>query len=293
MRQMGTWAVFAAVLLVAVGVGARPGATHGSHGGVRHFSLAAVSRVSASRRVLELSGRGGVLPTGVRRVGDRFMVQGSAADDTLIVDFSHGDPVPPGGLVYDGGGHDTRVGNVLVLRGGHFHDAVYDYSSPSAGSIHLDRASITYRNLQPVASTGSSANLTLDLPPGDNEATIQDDGTPGNHRSEIVSANGTFETTAFTNPSGSLTVNGGGAEDSLTLAPLDTFGAANVTIGAEGAVHADTLTTSGTLRLTAGAVDQPAGRLTVGALGINADTGAAFGLIAGIIFGSLLLNLMS
>jgi hypothetical protein len=26
---------------------------------------------------------------------------------------------------------------------------------------------------------------------------------------------------------------------------------------------------------------------------INADTGAAFGLIAGIIFGSLLLNLMS
>src|SRR2546423_15444766 len=107
------------------------------------------------------------------------MVQGSADDDTLIVDFSHGDPVPPGGLVYDGGGHDTRVGNVLVVRGGHFHDAVYDYSSRSAGSIHLDRASIPYRHLQPVANSGAAANVVLNLPAGGNDARIQDDGTAG------------------------------------------------------------------------------------------------------------------
>ena len=268
------------VALVAIAAIVVLAATSGSprhSGGVRHFSLAAVTRPSATRRVLELSAGRGDLPAGARRVGDRLLVDGSPRDDTLIVDFSHGNPIPSGGLVYDGTGHTTRVGNVLVIRGGHFRRDVYDFTSSSAGSIHLDRTNISYRNLQPVANTGTASDAVFNLPAGANDAALQDDGTPGNDKSELFSGNATFETTAFTNPSSSLTVNGGGDSDRLTLDPADSFSAADVTIGSEGLVDAESLTTTGTLRITAGGVFQCCGALVLGAAGVNTTSDISLG----------------
>ncbi len=273
------WVAFGGALIAvaaAVVLAAAPGAPK-RQTGVSHFSLAAVTHPSATRRVLELSAGRGDLPVGARRVGDRLVVEGSPRDDTLIVDFSHGNPIPSGGLVYDGTGHTTRVGNVLVIRGGHFRRDVYDFTSSSAGSIHLDRTNISYRNLQPVANTGTASDAVFNLPAGANDATLQDDGTPGNDKSELFSGNATFETTTFTNPSSSLTVNGGGDSDTLTLDPADSFSAADVTVGSEGMVAAKSLTTTGALRITARGVFQPSGTLVVGAVGVNTTNGISLG----------------
>lgn len=270
-RAWGAIGAVAFILASTASIAGAPGSQR-HQSGVRRFSLVSVTRPSASRRVIEVSGRAPV-PSGVERIGDRLVVEGSSGDDTLIVDFSHGDPVPAGGLTYDGGGNQTRTGNVLVLRGGHFRDAVYDYSSASAGSIHLDGTNISYRNLQPIANSGTAASIVFNLPSGANDASVQNDGTVGNNRSELFSGNGAFETTTFTNPSSSLTINGGGSSDSLALAPVDSFNSADVTIGSEGTVSPDSLTTTGTLRITAGAVSQPSGTLDVGGLGVNADAG--------------------
>ncbi|HEY1591413.1 MAG TPA: right-handed parallel beta-helix repeat-containing protein [Solirubrobacteraceae bacterium] len=272
----GMWVALggALIAIAAVVVLATTPAQPRAHAGVRHFSLAAVTRPSATRRVLELSGRGD-FPPGVTRAGNRLLVKGSRADDTLIVDFSHGNPIPSGGLLYDGTGHETAVGNVLVIRGGHFRRDVYDFTSASAGSIQLDRTRIAYRNLQPVANTGTATDAVFNLPAGANSALLQDDATPGNNKSELFSGAHAFETTTFTNPSSSLTINGGGDGDALTVEPADSFTAANVTVGSEGSVAADSLTTTGTLRITAGSVTQPSGALAVGAVGVNTVGGIA------------------
>ena len=127
----------------------------------------------------------------------------------------------------------------------------------------------------PCSATATS--VTCNLPPGNNDAIVEDDGTPGNNTSKIVSGNGTFPPMTFTNPSQSLTINGGGSNDNLTLTPADSFNSADVTIESEGLVQADSLQTTGTLRITSGAIDQPAGALTLGALGANTATGVVLG----------------
>jgi hypothetical protein len=142
-------------------------------------------------------------------------------------------------------------------------------SAAFGAAVGLAAGSSALADASPICSADPTT-VTCHLPSGDNHAVIQDDGTPNNGKSEIVVGD---TTTTFVNPTESLIVNGGGPADSLTLAPTDTFNAAEVTIGSEGTVDAETLTTTGTLRITAGKVDQPSGALDVGALGVNAAAG--------------------
>ena len=82
--------------------------------------------------------------------------------------------------------------------------------------------------------TGSTVtNLVFNLPAGPSTAFLEDDGTSGNGISQIRSGNGTFETTTFANPSGSLTINRGNAGDTLTVNALPDF-TAGLTIGSAG-----------------------------------------------------------
>ena len=54
---------------------------------------------------------------------------------------------------------------------------------------------------------------------------LEDDGVAGNGLSQLRSTNGSFETTTFANPSGTLTINRGNAADSLTINSLPDFSA--------------------------------------------------------------------
>src|SRR6476469_1219021 len=85
--------------------------------------------------------------------------------------------------------------------------------------------------LATLVNTGTAADVIYTLPATTNTAFLEDDGTSGNGTLQLRSSNGTFTTTVFANPTGSLTINRGNASDTITLNALPDFTAA-LTIGA-------------------------------------------------------------
>ena len=79
------------------------------------------------------------------------------------------------------------------------------------------------------------------------ETVGKDDGDLNNFRLQLRSANGTFDTTSFPNPIGSLTINRGNASDKLTINALPDF-TASLTIGS-AANPLSTITLAGAMTL--------------------------------------------
>lgn len=133
----------------------------------------------------------------------------------LAVDYSAGDPLPAGGLTYDGGGNGS-----LSVTGYDVDNVVDTYTDAHSGTVQVGTGvPIRYSGLLPlVALNGTQTNLVMNLPAGAIGATLQDDGTAGNGASQFVSSSGAFEATTFTAPTGSLTVNAGAGGDAITIA---------------------------------------------------------------------------
>src|SRR6266540_358995 len=294
--RTGPWLAIALAAVTAISFGARAAPSTGGRTAVAADPVVAASAASAAptleyvshatgatRSVLVLRSAGAGVEV-VNRADHSVVaradmgrgpvvVHGSAVDDTLVVDFSGGDPVPAGGLVFDGGAQLTARGDLVVVRGGRFDRGVVDYASRSDGVIRLDGNRITYRGLEPVDMTGSTVNdLVFNLPGTADDAILEDDGTAANNTSRLRSGNATFETTVFTNPSGSLTVNAGSG-DNVTINPTDSFGAANVTVATPDTALLGSLQTTGVLSLTVAHSINQTGAIFVGRLAAVAGTG--------------------
>jgi hypothetical protein len=155
-------------------------------------------------------------------------VNGSSAANTLTIDFSGGNPIPTGGLTYDGLAPSTIPGDALQLLGGSFTTAVYTYTNANSGTIALTggltapgiTSTITYRNLEPIVNTGTAANIELILSGSNDDAVLED---LGGGMLRLRSSNAllpTFEATTFAAPTSSLTVRGGAGNDTITVTPL-------------------------------------------------------------------------
>ncbi len=158
-------------------------------------------------------------------------VLGSAEADRLLVDYGGGDPLPAGGLTFDGGGPTAAPGDALEIVGGDFSHAVYRYTNGHDGSVTLthlgaDRT-IAYRNLEPVVNTGTVADAEFILSSAADRAVLEDLGG-GLLRLRSTDAAPTFEATTFSAPTSSLTIHGGDGDDVLTVGALGGSFALNV-----------------------------------------------------------------
>ena len=173
-----------------------------------------------------------------------IVVDLAGGNDLLTVDFSDGDPIPVGGLSYDGGdGADE-----LTVLGGTFSAIVKAFDNASDGSLDLDDTSLSYVRLESVRiGVASVDDLVLNLPISPDSASLEDDGTTGNDFSRLRSTNAGFVNTAFVNPTGSLTVNPGQPDDTITVADLPDFDA-GLSIGSEGSLFG-AVTFAGAVRL--------------------------------------------
>src|SRR5262249_22143877 len=127
---------------------------------------------------------------------------GLAGADTLMVDSSHGDPYPSGGISYHGG---NNLGGSLVANGG-FVTPITENSTTAgpghSGNIHFDSDVLTYDGLAPVDLSGEAAqNVVFNLPGTANAATLGDSGS-----FLQLCGGGTFEATTFATPSTQLTI---------------------------------------------------------------------------------------
>ncbi|WP_372719767.1 beta strand repeat-containing protein, partial [Novipirellula sp.] len=152
-------------------------------------------------------------------------VAGGDGDDSLTIDFSNGNPIPAGGLRFDGDGQTTS--DTLRVLGGNFTTITSSYTNANDGNIDLDGSVITYTGLEPVLlNVGTVADIVFNLPAGPNpDVLLADDGfgadPNGNTPNTSAIDGSTFEFTEFTNPTKSLTVNAGDNADTITVNALD------------------------------------------------------------------------
>jgi len=205
---------------------------------------------------------------------DPIVIDGTAGNDALTVDFSGGDPIPAGGLTFDGGTQTGAPGDSLTITGNPapFTNQVFNHTTTGSdgnnGNVNLDGSVINYTGLEPI-NGGNAANTTLNLPPGvSNNATLQNNAAAG--FIEIIDNGLTFENTVIPNPTTSLTVNLGNQGDVLTVEGLDGAFNANLTV-TEG-TGSDTVTFqtnptsigSGTLMVTSDLINVNAAVSTAG-----------------------------
>ncbi|WP_237607275.1 CHRD domain-containing protein [Roseimaritima sediminicola] len=213
-------------------------------------------------------------------------VETMGGDDTLTVDYVNGNPMPAGGITYDGGGQTN--GDTLIVNDGTFTTIRSGYTNANDGSVNLDGDVITYTGLEPVLlNVGTVANAIFNLPAGVNPDVLLGDDTatnfPGNG---LATANtsaidgSTFEYTSFTNPTTSLTVNGNTSADTISMINLDA-GWTAPTINLNGDSSADEIRVAATPAGTTTNVDTESGvpldLLIVGAIvGSGGNTATAF-----------------
>ncbi len=175
---------------------------------------------------------------------NRLTINGGAGTDTLNVSFVNGNPIPTGGLFFNG---QTGAGDTLRVIGGTFDDIIKTFTNATDGNVRLvspggvTSRTITYTGLSPVLlNVGSVTNVIFNLPVVANPAVVVGDDSGGvANTSEIRGI--TFEDTTFTNPSGSLTINGGNAGNTITLLTMDVAYPAAATITVNGGNGVDTI----------------------------------------------------
>lgn len=178
--------------------------------------------------------------------------------DTQTVDFATGNPIPGGGLAFDGGPGN----NTLNLHGGSFTNETYTASGPGAGHIALDSSSISFSNLLPINDVVPAANLVFFAPPGTSVLNVVDGPIfLGFQTTQFNSgAVPTFELMNFANKA-NVTINGVASPTHLTINnPTQAAGLANLAINLDG--DADTLSL----------IASPAGVALAVSLGADNDT---------------------
>ena len=179
-------------------------------------------KVAAEPSKIELLVDGAVTNVYVLADLNKLTINSGAGSDFLTVDFVNGNPIPTGGLAFNG---QTGVSDKLRVLGGAFNTITKTFTNTNNGKVVLTagavNSTITYTGLEPVLlNVGSVANVIFNLPAGPNlGVVVGNDLAALANTSEIRGS--TFEDTAFTNPTTSLTVNLGDLGDSITMLAMD------------------------------------------------------------------------
>jgi hypothetical protein len=175
-------------------------------------------------------------PTFIAALGalKNITVEGGTGDDQLTIDFRNGNPIPAGGLGYDGG---TGGNSRLVLEGGSFTNESYSPSGAAAGTVTLDGSTVIFAKLLAVTDTVAATNFTVNGRAGADTIDVLDAGTVnGVHGAEVHGGTTpTFAKVDFANKS-NLTVHANAGDDTVRVTSLTgVAGLATVTLtGGDG-----------------------------------------------------------
>jgi len=159
---------------------------------------------------------------------------GSGDDDHLIIDWSGGNPLPEGGLIFSGGNQTTSDGDVLELTGGSATSITHTFADGSSGTIDVDGIVIQYGGVESAIDRITATTRAFIFSDLADVVTLGDDGIASNGLSRISTTSGTAERVDFAGPTGSLTVNLGGGHDNLTVLALDSGTHAVTILGGAG-----------------------------------------------------------
>jgi hypothetical protein len=157
--------------------------------------------------------------------------------NTLAVDFGNGNPIPVGGLDFNGGTGTSTGEGTLVLKNGSFTNEVDTPTSANAGSITLGATTIDYSNLAPIIDTLAVTNFTINAPKtADTINIINDPSSPQNgfQTTQVNSGTGGLELVDFANKTNvTVTDTSAGGDDTFSINnPAPANGLSTLTINA-------------------------------------------------------------
>ncbi|TWT82310.1 Dockerin type I repeat protein [Planctomycetes bacterium CA13] len=176
---------------------------------------------------------------GIQAAGSIVVNTGDGAD-TLTLDFAAGNPVPLGGLTYNGQGDNGAPGDNLVLNGPNVNGIAattitHTFNNENDGSVEIiagiETATINYTGLEPIADNLSATNRIFTFNGGAETITVSDDAVLNNNLSMIDSTLG--EMVVFVNPTNTMIVNAGSGSDVVNVDGIDGLFAATTTINGD------------------------------------------------------------
>ncbi len=118
----------------------------------------------------------------------------------------------------------------LVFEGGDYARVELVATAPDAGSVSLDGNTVVYAGMEPLATTGTAADTVFTATDGSDDITVSFDAMT----SMIVIDSPSFEQTSIPVPTGSLTIEAGDGDDTITVTDLGTFAGRLVVYGGAG-----------------------------------------------------------
>ena len=190
-----------------------------SNPGIHDYTL----RISGGNlQIVETANPSHVLAQQSAAGTDNVQVTGQVdVADTLTVDNSNGNPIPAGGLSYDGG---AGIGNdTLISQGGNFTSVVSSPTGAHSGTLTYSAgatvvASITYSNLAPISDVNFATNFTINATNGDETINVVTGPSVGGFQTDQVNdgGSGTFELVNFANKT-NVTVDAVDGVDTITV----------------------------------------------------------------------------
>lgn len=202
-----------------------------------------IRRSAVNNAYVEVVENGVTTFAGLAEVLGSISVDTGGGIDTLTVDFVNGNPIPAGGLSYDGGA--GAGSDKLVLVNGAFTNEVGAATGSGSGTIAfsggaLGSANISYVGLEPVDDTVAVVNYSFSATAAGEVIDILNGPlTNGFVATQISSGSGTFELQNIANKT-NVTINGLAGDDifnvnnSVPAAGLTTLtidGGANTGVG--------------------------------------------------------------
>jgi hypothetical protein len=148
-------------------------------------------------------------------------IKSGAGNDVLSVDFSNGNPIPAGGIVYDGGSNSGTPGDSLEVIGASGLSASYLPSGSVAGSgtFSVGTSNISFAGLEPV--TASEFDSLTVITPNGNDTIEIDSPAAGQNRIGGLSGGMAFESLSFLDVASVLidtaTNDGAGGNDAVHI----------------------------------------------------------------------------
>ena len=206
--------------------------------------VADIFLVRVNNNLLEVSINGKVAQLATGNSVQTLVINGSDDADTLIVDFSNGNPIPFNGLQFNSGSQPSGGHDLLVLKGGSTPNELHTIFNATDGTVSINGTIVlAYFGTESVRDELTVTDRGFQFPAGNDVVTLSDDDTVGNGMSKVMY--GTTKDFVFTNPTTSLTINGGAGNDSISATGLDSTFPANAKIFFQGEAGNDTLNASG------------------------------------------------
>ena len=154
-----------------------------------------------------------------------IVVEAADGDDLLEVDHSVADFVTFNGQL----GNDS-----LALLGGPANTVTHSFTNSSDGSVLVadgSDSSIFYTGLEPIFDSIVATNRFFEFGAKADVITLDDEGTPGNGIMRLSSVSSS-ETVHFVDATGTVVIDAGGGDDSVTILAIDS--GFNATIDVRG-----------------------------------------------------------